>query len=277
MAETILSDRRTFSAVAMLFLAATIGNAQMQTKQTVDGVTLDAPGSAEFQAAVDRIGATATVNQLGPAKDYFVAIEFNTPTRVSGYRTLFELTNGPLESVRHLVRRVNGIEPVDLGAGAVMLAAPAPLDRIANEINSNPKTPLPSTPLLGDLAGRAVTASVDSVTRADGTFVGPDTLNLYDRLVNREAAVAIFFERLRSRLADGTARSWLQSVASTPPLNNAGERHGLETTDLAGAAVYKRAAVALQMYDGGKQTEMQRWISVEGERLRSAPKLRRAQ
>ncbi len=239
----------------------------MLAKPTVSGVNVYPAGTPGFQAAVQRLGATATVNQLGAALDYFVALEFTDPN-IKSFRILFELTDG-----KRTVRRANLSSYINVRAGDVLLAAPAPLDRVAAAINHQPMKPLPSQPDIGFLTGRTGTASIDSVTLSDGSFLGPDVLVLYDRLSRRGPAIVAFLSELSGRLASADLQSWLTAAAQKPLQPGS----GIGSADLVGAAVRTCAARALTILTEQGPAALSTWVSQEVAHNQNTTPMRRVQ
>jgi len=80
-------------------------------------------------------------------------------------------------------------------------------------------------------ANKPISATIDNVVFADGGFVGPDTMNQFDRLIARDVAARAFFESVMGQRSQpsGSLQTWLATKAQQQvALGN------IETTDLAG-------------------------------------------
>jgi hypothetical protein len=240
----------------------------MQAKQTVSGVILSPWGTPDFNSAITHLGLAHGVSQLGQSAQYIAAVTNGTPNTIVSMRVLFEVATGTQVPVRQLsaMERVN-LQP----GGSALVGVLALKAHIAALLTQRP---VPALPDLTILSGKVVTSSVDSLTLPDGSFIGPDTLNFFTRMVTQQQSINAFVTEVANRAKGNPAdlKAWLTATAqATQPKPHQGDN--IMTQDLAGPAVYNRAMTLLDLIN--READVAQWVATE--QANQKPPLRRVQ
>lgn len=166
--------------------------------------------SPEFSKIAADLGVSATLASLGPGAALVVAIRNDSGATVE-FRILFQVTkNGRTEARDFTVAQV-------LGPGESMFTAPREVNGLLAGLMHPPGKPglyashgSPAGEPLDYYNGATVRASIDSVTLADGTFIGADTQNFYGQLVAEDTAKRSFFNDISQFKRQGLSPSSIQ-------------------------------------------------------------------
>jgi hypothetical protein len=171
------------------------------------------------------------LNPLGQAG---VNIQNNTMKTLYSAVVVYEIA----EAGGAQTRFIHANEPINVASGASMNDL-FPPERLAGK--------------------RIISAALDSVTFADGAFVGPDNIKLFDRMVKRDQAPGDFLKALSKEIQKNdpaALRAWLVKTR-----DDAKSKHGTSPTDtdIAASMTMRRADFALHILDSGGVSQVVKW------------------
>jgi len=243
-------------------------------QQTIPEITLVAYGSPGFDEALAKLGVSATLG--GAANQYLIAIRVNAVTQpITGIRLLYTITDGSV-GPRQPVNQLRVLQPVNLQSGDAYLTAPTPWMHVAEALGKQSRN-MPPMPPVDRLAGKTISVNVDSLTYADGTVKGPDTVDFTTRLNDREQQRTAFLNdliaRLNSPAADADVKAWLQTKAAPPTNTQIPGKSGVYGTNFAAGALFTMANQALDMLGGPGRPTLLAWATALAQQQNKAPAL----
>lgn len=151
----------------------------------VEGISLIAPGSAEFEAALAALLGAVPRDAVDPAIPFSVIVANDSPRPVAFLGVRFDMT-GPLGkaySVIHYADTLRTPDKADFRPGTKRFVCAEP--SYTSLLLRGHGEPDPRARLNLENLNKAldVRASLDSVVYDNGRFEGPDSLGAYERLV----------------------------------------------------------------------------------------------
>lgn len=263
-----------------LLLALTIGGVMSAQTPTVTAndylkeVRVFAPGSAEFAKIASALGVDATLPTLGAGAQLVAAIRNDSGGTVE-LRILFQLTKGGKTTPRDL--QLNQT----LQAGESTLVAPREVNgALAGLLNAGKPglhgfTGSPTVQPLDDYQGATAYVSVDSATLADGKFVGADTQNYFDRLVENDARQKSFFSDLaaQSKTLSAAEIKQMLSERQTAAASDRKKSSGMANFPLGAQTEYGLCVTALAQLEHFGMAALSTWADRENAKQQAKPTL----
>jgi hypothetical protein len=233
-------------------------------------VRIFAPGSPDFAKIASSLGVDATLPTLGPGASLVSAIRNDSGEAVDSMRILFQGQKGGGTFSRIALGG-------SLAAGGSTLIAPTGLDvallaLLHPQQGASHNTAHPQT----DYTGVEMTTSIDSVSLANGKFLGADTLGFFSRLAAEDATKKSFFSAVAGYQAAGLTQSQItQALKDRKAAADSAKRKTTSVTDLDLGAMEEsrlcgRALVKLQQFG---MANLSAWATEENAKAQSKPTL----
>ena len=237
-------------------------------------IRIFASGSPDFAKIASSLGVDAALPTI-PGASLVVAIRNDSGQAVESMRILFQLVKDGQATPRD-IELWHG-----LAAGSAMLTAPrevrGPLVRLvsAGKLGlvgfGGPPEGLP----LDDYQGAGATVSIDSITLADGKFIGADTLSFFPLMVAEEAAKKSFFSDLASQSRALSVSEIRQALTARQSAAEAAENKsiGLANFPFAAMTELRLCTQALMVLEHSGLEDLSSWAQQEKLKLSSQPTL----